>query len=112
MNVHNVMYNNRGNFLVLSLEDLSSYKTLFSIISTNKRSKEHNLLIAMNMCKGVAELHSMNIVHGDLASENILVNAKTSEIKIIDFDLANAEGTKIFAAGNCDFVSDEMNEAI
>jgi len=38
----------------------------------------------------VAYIHSKNIVHRDLKPENILIpNGKTSEVKIIDFGLAN-----------------------
>lgn len=46
----------------------------------------------------------MNVVHGDLASENILIHPYSYQIKIIDFDIARFEGDKITAAGNFDFV--------
>lgn len=47
----------------------------------------------------------MNVIHGDLASENVLIHPNNYEIKIIDFDLARFEGDKMVAAGNLDFVS-------
>lgn len=57
MKVHNVMYNSSGSFLVLSLENLTQYLTFYSMLDGIGRSKEENLKMAMNICKGVAELH-------------------------------------------------------
>lgn len=57
MKVYNVMYNATGSFLVLSLEDLTQFFTFYSMLEGMARSKEDNLKIALNLCKGVAELH-------------------------------------------------------
>jgi len=44
------------------------------------------MLMARNLCRAVAELHTLNIIHGDLSSGNIIVDTKTSEVRLIDFD--------------------------
>lgn len=62
--------------------------------------------MAINMCKAVAELHHIGIIHGDLNSENILIR-DDCDVKLIDFDNSSHEGTKNYASGNPDFVTSE-----
>jgi serine/threonine protein kinase len=69
-------------------------------------------LLARNLARGLAELHSIGIVHGDFATENILVKPDSFEVKVIDFDIASAAGRQISAAGNPDFISKVMSAAI
>ena len=70
------------------------------------------MLVARNLCKAVAELHALDIIHGDLASGNIIINSATSEAKLIDFDLTSYAGTTKIAAGNEDFVNAEFWDKI
>ena len=56
-------------------------------------------------------MHSINIIHGDVNSQNVMVN-DTYEVKLIDFDNSAFEGKKVAAAGNYDFCSDEIKIAI
>ena len=35
------------------------------------------MIVARNLCTAVAELHTLNIVHGDLASGNIIIDSAT-----------------------------------
>lgn len=44
------------------------------------------MIAAMNLCRAIAELHALNIVHGDISSGNVMINPITSDVKIIDFD--------------------------
>lgn len=60
----------------------------------------------------VAELHAIGIVHGDLSSENILLDPKCYDAKLIDFDIASREGEKVMASGNVDFASPTLLKAI
>ena len=93
--------------MVISMEDLPPYKTIYEYLQVNKKDHK-SLLVARNLCRAVAELHSLNIIHGDLATGNIIVNSATSEVKLIDFDQTSYDGTTKPAAGNEDFVSAEM----
>lgn len=105
------MYNSSGSFVVVSLEDLSNYETFYRICE-GVLTENQALILATNCAKAVAELHSIDVVHGDLASENILVDPVTMDVKIIDFDLASKVRSSVNPAGNLDFVSLEMAEAI
>lgn len=68
--------------------------------------------MAYNYTKAVSELHSIDVVHGDLATENILVHPETLDVKLIDFDLASMAGTTVKAGGNPDFVTLPMQKAM
>jgi serine/threonine protein kinase len=69
-------------------------------------------LLARNCTRALAELHSVGIVHGDFASENVLVNTDTFVVKIIDFDIASKVGAPVLAGGNPDFITAEMALAV
>jgi serine/threonine protein kinase len=92
------------------MEDLSQYVTLLKYCSSGddeeeERDEKERLLIARNCCAAVAELHALNIVHGDLASENIMITKNSAEVKLIDFDMASDAGSSHSAGGNPDFIS-------
>ena len=66
------------------------------------------------IAKGIHLIHSLNIIHGDLKLENILIN-ECNKIKIIDFDLSiicnNTEGfisDKIF--GTQQYIAPESHD--
>lgn len=54
----------------------------------------------------------MYMVHGDVASQNILIHSKTFDVKLIDFDLTRVEGTMMIACGNPDFMSKALAKAM
>jgi serine/threonine protein kinase len=105
------MQTSDGEMLVISLEDLSSYDTLYKVVSEKQYDKYDALMICRNICRAVAELHAMGIIHGDLSSENILVKGGSFEVKLIDFDLSKMVGTRAKAMGNPDFVCEEVEQA-
>lgn len=70
------------------------------------------MLCAFTCARALAELHAVGIVHGDIASENILIDPHTLSAKLIDFDMASIEGTSMQAGGNPDFINYEMKTAI
>lgn len=94
------------------MEDLSKSLTLYNFIEQIPLTEQQSLLICRNMCRAVAELHAVDIVHGDLASENIMIDPQTLTVKIIDFDLSSKVGSMVYAGGNEHFVDSEMNLAI
>lgn len=83
---YSLMYNQGGKYVVLALEDLTTYKTIYKFCEQlDNVSNVDKITLAINCCRAVAELHSMKVVHGDLNSENILINDKL-DVKLIDFD--------------------------
>jgi len=46
------------------------------------------------MLLGINHIHSYKIVHCDIKAENILINPKTYDIKIIDFGLSSDRSRK------------------
>ncbi len=69
-------YNSQGTFCCIALEDLTSMVTLFQLLTNHKLEKQKKLMVARNMCRSIAELHTLEIAHGDLSSENIMVDFK------------------------------------
>ncbi|MFN9319129.1 MAG: serine/threonine protein kinase, partial [Chitinophagales bacterium] len=47
------------------------------------------LTIAIHLSEVLGYLQSLNIIHKDIKPENILINAKTLEIRIIDFSISS-----------------------
>lgn len=68
---------------------------LFQKITTEKCLHESEARVYMNkMIMAVNHLHSLNIVHRDLKTENFLFDSKcaTKELKLVDFGLSNKFG--------------------
>jgi len=66
-------------------EPLSNYVDEFSSQLDDPTIKDKFCLLYTNICKGLQLLHSQNIAHEDIKPENIMVDADTMRIKIIDF---------------------------
>lgn len=71
-------------------------KDLFDFITDRHREKGLNEDLARKIFEQIAEtvsdLQKLDILHGDIKDENILINTQTHEIKLIDF----GAGTKLF----------------
>ncbi len=46
-----------------------------------------------NVLGQLAEVHKYGMVHDDIRNENIIFNEEQNQMYLIDFDLANPEGT-------------------
>jgi len=64
-------------------------KDLFDFITDRHREKELNEELARKIFRQIAEtvsdLKKLDILHGDIKDENILINTQTHDIKLIDF---------------------------
>lgn len=83
-----------------------SYNTLSKFLedhrgNTKKLSDDIIKNIFFRIAKGTQFIHSLNIIHCDLKPDNILINSKTLDLKIVDFDLAKICGKGEFNASNC-----------
>jgi serine/threonine protein kinase len=66
---------------------------LFDLLQKGDIELDRKLKLAMDICSGMAHLHSENIIHRDLATRNVLL-ADNSTGKIADFGMSRAlEGT-------------------
>ena len=101
--VYQAMHNITGTYIILSIEDLTSYKTLVSR-GRHKLFCKDALLLARNCCRAIAELHQIKVSHGDVSSENILYNNEY-DVKLIDFDCAQFIDKNGTVGGNADFIS-------
>lgn len=62
-------------------------ENLAEYISNNNYSENDIKIIIKQICEAIKFLHNLNIIHGDLKLDNIIIN-KYNKIKVIDFDLS------------------------
>lgn len=62
---------------------------LLEVLEESPDGLEHDLIrvIIYEMCKGLAYLHSLNIIHRDIKPQNILIG-ENNQVKICDFGFA------------------------
>jgi eukaryotic-like serine/threonine-protein kinase len=65
--------------------------TLRKRITTGPIPADAALLYALQICEALLEAHGKGIVHRDVKTENIMVNAR-EQIKVMDFGLAKLKG--------------------
>ena len=62
---------------------------LYNYLIANSRMTENQAsIIIKQLLRGVNYLNSLNIVHRDLKLENIIIDPKTYQVKIVDFGLS------------------------
>lgn len=72
---------------VLILEDFQG-QTLSSYFNARHIDLKLFLAIAIDIAKGLGDIHHQQIIHKDINPSNILVNPITKKIKIIDFGIS------------------------
>ena len=72
---------------ILVLEDFSS-TTLSDLIATKTLTFIQRLHIACQLTSALAEVHHCQLIHRDINPSNILIDAKTLQLKLCDFALA------------------------
>jgi len=78
---------NYHNGLALILENLEG-ESLQSAIASRQIPVISFLSLAIQLASALAELHKNNIIHKDIKPENLILNQKTWQIKIIDFSIS------------------------
>ncbi|MCP4132041.1 MAG: AAA family ATPase [bacterium] len=76
------------NKIALVLEDFDSI-SLKTLLSNKEIDLKLFLTIGIKLSNTLGCLHKENIVHKDIKPHNILFNAKTEDLKIADFGIAN-----------------------
>ncbi len=71
----------------LSLEYVKG-ETVSAYFRKAERSLDEFLTVGIAICKALESLHRQNIVHKNISGENILIEEKTRDVRIIDFGLA------------------------
>jgi serine/threonine protein kinase len=69
----------------VSGEDLKSTVNRLGQLSEGK-----SLLIAKQICKGLAEAHSRGIVHRDMKPQNVMID-RAGDVRIMDFGIARSQ---------------------
>ena len=77
-----------NNSLVMLLEDFGG-QSLKSLLSETQVSLEDFLKIAIKITEGLMAIHQANIIHKDINPSNIVYNAQTKQLKIIDFGISS-----------------------
>jgi predicted ATPase/signal transduction histidine kinase/CheY-like chemotaxis protein len=79
---------NYQNGLTLILSDFQG-EILKDFINTQKFDLNIFLQLAISLSSTIAQLHRNNILHKDIKPQNILINPKTYQVKIIDFSISS-----------------------
>ncbi|MFB2967510.1 AAA family ATPase, partial [Aerosakkonema sp. BLCC-F183] len=79
---------NYRNGLALILEDFSG-RSLKDFILEQKIDLTSFLSIAIQLASALGQLHQNQIIHKDIKPHNIIINAATGQLKIIDFSIAS-----------------------
>ncbi len=77
--------------IYLAMEHVDGKTLKKLILEQEPLAVKKALDIAIQMCAGLSAAHEEGVVHRDIKSENILVNAR-GEVKITDFGLAKFKG--------------------
>jgi predicted ATPase/signal transduction histidine kinase/DNA-binding NarL/FixJ family response regulator/tRNA A-37 threonylcarbamoyl transferase component Bud32 len=76
------------NGLVLILPDFEG-EILTSYFSSRTPDLSNFLQVGIQIASTLAEIHQNNIIHKDIKPNNIIINSKTGQVKIIDFSIAS-----------------------
>nr|WP_323808732.1 serine/threonine-protein kinase PknK [Nostoc sphaeroides] len=86
--IHALSLESYGNSYILVMEDIEGI-SLNEYIQSNTLSLVEFLSIAIQLTKGLHDLHQNRVIHKDIKPANILINPQTKQIKLIDFSIAS-----------------------
>jgi predicted ATPase/signal transduction histidine kinase/CheY-like chemotaxis protein/tRNA A-37 threonylcarbamoyl transferase component Bud32 len=90
---------NYQNGLALILSDFGG-ESLKDFINKKDFDLSIFLQIAIQLSTTITQLHKNNIIHKDIKPQNILINSKTGQIKIIDFSISSCLSTESSIVSN------------
>lgn len=76
----------------ITLDDFIRQKPTYDPLILETKHQDRISLenkIACNLTKAIEKLHALDIIHGDLHTENIMVNPKTGQVKLIDYGMSS-----------------------
>ncbi|GAX45186.1 ATP-binding region ATPase domain protein [Tolypothrix sp. NIES-4075] len=76
------------NGLALILSDFGG-EPLKNFITAQNLDLSNFLQIGIQLSSTLAQIHQNNIIHKDIKPQNILINAKTGQVEIIDFSISS-----------------------
>ncbi|MEN8907234.1 MAG: diguanylate cyclase [Clostridiales bacterium] len=85
----------KHNKTIIIIMDYFNAPSLNQYIQKNSIATGEFLEIAIQLVKGISEIHNRNIIHKDINPSNILWNSKTKELKIIDFGISSYLASEI-----------------
>lgn len=94
---------NHQNGVALILEDFGT-TSLKNFITSQKLQLGTFLKIAIKLALTLGKLHENNIIHKDIKPHNILIDADTDEVKLIDFSIATRLSRETQALSNPNFL--------
>jgi diguanylate cyclase (GGDEF)-like protein len=92
INMYSIEKYNKTLIIVM---DYFNAPSLNKYIENKKLDLPEFLEIAIQLVKGISEIHNKNIIHKDINPSNILWNNKTKKLKIIDFGISSSLSTEI-----------------
>ena len=101
-------YYARSTSYVIVMEHLDGYLDLFEFSSKyGKLNETAGKLIMKKIVKICVDLENGGICHRDIKDENILINAKTLDVKVIDFGCASVTAVYAECAGTPEYFPPE-----
>lgn len=76
------------NTLVMVMEDFGG-ETFLSWINSKKPKMEEFLFFAIKLVDALIQIHSQNIMHKDVNPNNIMINSKSKQLKLVDFGISS-----------------------
>ena len=79
-------YMEQANCFIIVMERLEAYKDLFDFITENGSLNEKSVReYFKQIVQTIVEIYKLGILHRDIKDENILIDLKTGQLKLIDF---------------------------
>lgn len=85
---------------IIALTDIGGTSLKECINAGTTFSAGQFLELAVSITDGLAAIHSRDIIHKDINSNNIIWNPKTNRLNIIDFDISSTLKLKVNQLGN------------